>query len=111
MEGSLALDGIATSAPYNYSTLDPKSMEERGIGQEFNSLLETNDILQLRIYEAVENETNHTALTSAFSALNSYFNSQHTVTSAAALIPFNRKGSILAPIRHCIHPTQNGQII
>ena len=33
MEGSLALDGIATSAPYNYSALDPKSMEERGIGQ------------------------------------------------------------------------------
>ena len=27
MEGSLALDGIATSAPYNYSALDPKSME------------------------------------------------------------------------------------
>ena len=33
MEGSLALDGIATSAPYNYSALDPKSMEERGIEQ------------------------------------------------------------------------------
>ena len=33
MEGSLALDGIATSAPYNYSALDPKSMEERGVEQ------------------------------------------------------------------------------
>ena len=33
MEGSLALDGIATSAPYIYSALDPKSMEERGIEQ------------------------------------------------------------------------------
>ena len=29
----LALDGIATSAPYNYSALDPKPMEERGIEQ------------------------------------------------------------------------------
>ena len=27
------LDGIAASAPCNYSALDPKSMEERGIGQ------------------------------------------------------------------------------
>ena len=33
MEGSLALDGIATSAPYMYSALDPKSMEERGVEQ------------------------------------------------------------------------------
>ena len=33
MEGSLALDGIATSAPYIYSALDPKSMEERGVEQ------------------------------------------------------------------------------
>ena len=29
----VALDGIATSAPYGYSALDPKSMEERGIRQ------------------------------------------------------------------------------
>ena len=29
----VALDGIATSAPYGYSALDPKSMEERGIEQ------------------------------------------------------------------------------
>ena len=29
----VALDGIATSAPYDYSALDPKSMEERGIWQ------------------------------------------------------------------------------
>ena len=29
----VVLDGIATSTPYDYSALDPKSMEERGIGQ------------------------------------------------------------------------------
>ena len=29
----VALDGIATIAPYGYSALDPKSMEERGIRQ------------------------------------------------------------------------------